>query len=280
MWLDFPLECTRGSVTLSGVTAEWPDRSGSTGWPRQANQCGIGRLTTNLFGTSGRAQACRGLRMGAATISNEKWQNAKRTKALLRLLPEDFSRRKLRLFVCASVRRKMHPTIGSEAERLIHFGERIADDEPSVDVEEWILTHQNLCDGCQPGVTERQAFELSLLLGEDPFEEALWLLGQDPRAQPWWTERSNESPEDFSELLRDIFGNPFRPIRFNSSWLTPDALFLARQMYQSRDFSAMPILADALQDAGCENAEILDHCRGPGPHVRGCWVVDLVLEKA
>ena len=52
---------------------------------------------------------------------------------------------------------------------------------------------------------------------------------------------------------------------------------LARQMYDFRDFSAMPRLADALQDAGCDNADILDHCRGPGPHVRGCWVVDLVL---
>jgi hypothetical protein len=48
-------------------------------------------------------------------------------------------------------------------------------------------------------------------------------------------------------------------------------------MYEARDFSAMPILADALQDAGCDNDDILDHCRGPGPHVRGCWVVDLVL---
>ena len=51
-------------------------------------------------------------------------------------------------------------------------------------------------------------------------------------------------------------------------------------MYASRDFSPMPILADALQDAGCDSADILDHCRGSGPHVRGCWVVDLVLGKA
>ncbi len=54
---------------------------------------------------------------------------------------------------------------------------------------------------------------------------------------------------------------------------------LARTMYESRDFSAMPILADALQDAGCDNEDILGHCRGSGPHVRGCWVVDLVLGK-
>jgi hypothetical protein len=80
-------------------------------------------------------------------------------------------------------------------------------------------------------------------------------------------------------LVRDIFGNPFRSVTFSPTWRTDTVLLLARQMYESRDFSAMPILADALQDAGCDEATVLDHCRGPGPHVRGCWVVDLVLGK-
>ena len=80
-------------------------------------------------------------------------------------------------------------------------------------------------------------------------------------------------------LLRDIFGHPFRPVTFPPSWRTDTAVVLAQQMYDTREFSAMPILADALQDAGCDSADILDHCRGQGPHVRGCWVVDLVLGK-
>ncbi len=80
-------------------------------------------------------------------------------------------------------------------------------------------------------------------------------------------------------LLRCIFGNPFRPVTFSPSWRTSTAVALAAQMYDARDFGAMPILADALQDAGCDSADVLDHCRGPGPHVRGCWVVDLVLGK-
>jgi hypothetical protein len=79
--------------------------------------------------------------------------------------------------------------------------------------------------------------------------------------------------------LLDIFGNPFRPVTFPPSWRTDIVLTLARQVYESRDFSAMPILADALQDAGCDNDDILNHCRGDGPHMRGCWVVDLVLGK-
>jgi hypothetical protein len=81
-------------------------------------------------------------------------------------------------------------------------------------------------------------------------------------------------------LLREVAGNPFRPVAFSQAWRTSTAVALARQMYDSRDFSAMPILADALQDAGCDNDDILAHCRDAGAtHVRGCWVVDLVLGR-
>jgi hypothetical protein len=80
-------------------------------------------------------------------------------------------------------------------------------------------------------------------------------------------------------LLRDILGNPCRPVVFSPAWGTDTVLALAGQMYESRDFGAMPILADALQDAGCDQADILNHCRCGGPHARGCWVVDLVLGK-
>ncbi|WP_439621470.1 hypothetical protein [Gemmata sp.] len=73
---------------------------------------------------------------------------------------------------------------------------------------------------------------------------------------------------------------PFRTVSFFAEWRTSTVVAIAQQMYDSRDFSVMPILADALQDAGCDNDDILDHCRGPGPHVRGCWVADLVLGKA
>jgi hypothetical protein len=81
-------------------------------------------------------------------------------------------------------------------------------------------------------------------------------------------------------LLREVLGNLFRPITFSPAWRTDTVLTLAQQMYDSRDFSAMPILADALQDAGCEDEAILTHCRGPGPHVRGCHVVDACLSRS
>jgi hypothetical protein len=79
--------------------------------------------------------------------------------------------------------------------------------------------------------------------------------------------------------LRCLFVSPFRPVNFFPKWRTDTAVTLARAMYDSRDFSPMPILAEALEDAGCDNGEILDHCRSSGPHVRGCWVVDLLLES-
>jgi hypothetical protein len=90
----------------------------------------------------------------------------------------------------------------------------------------------------------------------------------------WWSEA-----ETLAKLVRDIFGNPFRPTIFSPAWRTDTAVSLACQMYEAREFSAMPILADALQDAGCDNDDILKHCRNPGPHVRGCWVVDMVLGR-
>jgi hypothetical protein len=80
-------------------------------------------------------------------------------------------------------------------------------------------------------------------------------------------------------LFRDIFKNPFRHIAFDPKWRTADRLGVARAIYDDPAFDRLPILADALLDAGCDDEPILEHCRGPGPHVRGCWVVDLVLGK-
>jgi hypothetical protein len=81
-------------------------------------------------------------------------------------------------------------------------------------------------------------------------------------------------------VLREVFGNPFRPVTFDPAWRTTDVLLLARGTYEEKAFDRMPILADALQDAGCDSADILDHLRDPqATHVRGCWALDLVLGK-
>jgi hypothetical protein len=80
-------------------------------------------------------------------------------------------------------------------------------------------------------------------------------------------------------LLRDIVGDHFRHVTLHTSWLTSTVVALATGIYAERAFDRMPILADALQDAGCDNDEILNHCRGKGVHVRGCWVLDRLLGK-
>ena len=83
-----------------------------------------------------------------------------------------------------------------------------------------------------------------------------------------------------SEIVRDIFGNPFRPVTLDPVWLSSTVRDLAYTIYDERVFERMPILGDALMDAGCDSDEIIQHCQGPGLHVRGCWVVDLVLGKS
>jgi hypothetical protein len=92
-----------------------------------------------------------------------------------------------------------------------------------------------------------------------------------------WGNHGRDAIAMLPDLIREVFGNPFRRIRVNPAWLTSTVTELARGIYEEGAFDRLPILADALQDAGCEDADILDHCRSAGPHVRGCWVVDLVL---
>lgn len=80
-------------------------------------------------------------------------------------------------------------------------------------------------------------------------------------------------------LLRGIVGNPFRPGTFNPVWQTPEVVALSKAIYDERSFDRLPVLADVLEEAGCQAPQILGHCRQPGVHARGCWVLDLVLGR-
>jgi hypothetical protein len=79
--------------------------------------------------------------------------------------------------------------------------------------------------------------------------------------------------------LREIIGNPFHPVAYDPSWRSPELLSLAEEVYADRSFEGLPNLADTLENLGCQNQHLLNHFRGPGPHVRGCWALDLVLGK-
>jgi len=213
--------------------------------------------------------------------------------------------RKLRLFACACYYRISHLLPDPIARRTIETAERFADGSASLEEFEEAATRVR---GLSHALEERWRASRGRERQElSPTHEGLALAGVvtwDSAQKAAYYASSNaylacgsitfpNTPESdynfgrisFAErqaqclLLRDIFGNPFRPDTFDPAWSTTTALQLAQGMYDSRDFSAMPILADALQEAGCDNDQILEHCRNTGPHVRGCWVVDLVLGK-
>jgi hypothetical protein len=105
--------------------------------------------------------------------------------------------------------------------------------------------------------------------------EAAGAAGRHSR-QEWWVQCS---------LARDIFGSPFRPVSLVPTWLTPDVVSLAQAAYQERNLPSgeldpvrLAVLADALEEAGAGD-DVAGHLRSPGPHVRGCWAVDLILGK-
>lgn len=115
-----------------------------------------------------------------------------------------------------------------------------------------------------------------------------WLINHS-RANPLETvSGSKEVGRKSADLFREIIGNPFRPVKIrcsrgcdihNPDWLTPTVLSIAQQIYTTQDYAGMPILADAMEEAGCDTHPILDHLRGNNTHVRGCWALDLILGK-
>ena len=198
------------------------------------------------------------------------------------------SKRKLRLFAVACCRRIWHLLSDERSRRALEETERFADGLISVSEQSVALERASAaCDDSRHS-NGASAVALATELFLDPSHPsyspltasycAAWALSE---AQHATTDAVYlEERQVHASVLRDIFGNPFRPVAFDPAWRTSTVVALASQMYESRDFTAMPILADALQDVECDNDDILGHCRDPKQvHVRGCWVVDLVLGK-
>lgn len=95
-----------------------------------------------------------------------------------------------------------------------------------------------------------------------------------------WQDAWNRERRIQAHILHDVVGNPFRPLTLDPRWQSSTVLDLARTIYEDRVFERLPILADALMDAGCDNESLIQHCRSEGPHVRGCWAVDLLTGRA
>ena len=185
-------------------------------------------------------------------------------------------KRKLRLASCAIARSVIVFAMSEQPRLALAVVERFAEGEVTeaerVATRETVRGPDDVLWAAEPANTANLAVYHAL--GDDP-SDLLFTADVAWRALQF----STESRLFQLAVLRDIVCNPFRQVFFSDRWRTDTAILLASQMYESRDFSAMPILADALQDAGCENPDILEHCRGEGPHVRGCWVANLVLGK-
>jgi hypothetical protein len=230
-------------------------------------------------------------------MTEEEWMACTDPIAMLDFLRGKASDRTLRLFAVACCRRVWRLFRDPRSQYAVETAERFADG--CVSDEERQLARRAAAAVIaelweQAGVLTSKEFDYATV----PEHTAATILVDDANlaarqslyiASDMWMFPSPDSEalaegEGSAELtfVRDIFGKPFRPITLDPAWLTwHDGLLMsmARQMYDSRDFSDMPILADALEEARCPDQDILAHCRSGAEHVRGCWVLDAIMNR-
>jgi hypothetical protein len=206
-----------------------------------------------------------------------EWLAGEHPEPMLAVLGQCLSGRKLRLFGVACCRR-IEYLLSSSGPHVVEIAERFADGKAS---EPERKNAENLIMQDYRGRDDAEKFNFQAW-------EASWhVIRPETRQFGWAWMHAGIATEDCDleyctqgQLVRDIFENPFRKVKVDGVRLIANAVSrLAETIYADRDFDRLPILADALEEAGCTDAEILNHCRGPGPHVRGCWVVDLLLGK-
>lgn len=229
-------------------------------------------------------------------MTEQEWLACNDPQTMLEFLQGKVSDRKLWLFAVAC------------CSRAVRRGAEAADT--------FRLTAEKWADGQADGVTLRQAldaaqvpFLLSFSMTDGtPTQVADWAVrdaigiayhaGLSPEVvqlhkmmdgclpdfdQPRCHVAAQRERQAQAAHLRDLFGPvPFRAVALNPAWLVwQDGTIpkLAQAIYNDRAFGLLPVLADALEDAGCTDADILAHCRGPGLHARGCWVLDTLLDR-
>lgn len=238
-------------------------------------------------------------------MNEQIWLSA--STPLLTLLQKaigETSKRKLRLFGCACCRRVWKFLSAAASREAVEVAEKFADGLATADELERAnngAAHDNEFDAasgaarmvCQGGGA------LACAGAWRAMSLAAWRNGDYQAAlaefTPLATEEKNaliayptfeqvEAREKAvqADLLRDIVGNPFRPVTLDASlldWRDRTVVRIAQSIYDDRSFEPLGILGDALEEAGCMNTALLSHCRSKGPHARGCWAVDLVLGK-
>jgi hypothetical protein len=223
---------------------------------------------------------------------------------------ERTSSRKLRLFGAAVCRRWWELPLDERSSRLVSAYQRYATDSTTWDEvikcgealgkpedrEQIGISQMAVVQPDTPYGAQAMAFDLAWAVANHVASDSMavtckdatdedrwdWGWGLGP-PDPLWQATRKAIEDEFALLLREIIGNPFRaPPRMIPSWLAWEGgtvVNIARGIYNEEAFDRMPFLADALEEAGCDNAEVLTHLRLPGPHVRGCWPLDLILGK-
>jgi hypothetical protein len=222
-------------------------------------------------------------------MTEAEWLACDDPKPMLEFLRGKASDRKLRLFACACCRRIWH-FLADESRGWVDMAEQYADGR--VKQQEFNIAAVAAEGAARSGYKSFAAADArsAAFATVDSIDAAsadvASTLGANVVARSHASTLGANAWKDerliHAQLLRDIFRNPFRPVAVNPGWLAwNDGTVpkVAQAIYDERAFDRMPVLADALEDAGCTEQAILDHCRQPGDHVRGCWVVDLLLGK-
>jgi hypothetical protein len=227
----------------------------------------------------------------ARTMTEDEWQKARSPLVMLAWLRDTGAvaktkdgRRRLRLFACACARRHWD-RIGAQSHKNadalrsgVEAAERFADDEiDRGEFEAAVVVARD--EGRGISVPAAPAFMAGHATLSVAFEGAWEIARLGPCAGGEWSGPAFWAEQRAQcDLLRDVFGNPFRPAKRPACLPRRGGTIraLAETIYRDRTFAELPVLADALEDAGCSDEAILSHLRLAGPHVRGCWALDLL----
>jgi len=201
-------------------------------------------------------------------------------------------RRKLRLFACACCRAMWQFLPEADQRRAVEIAEAFADEQrdpaelAQARDRAWRsyckLVKQHIAEG-RPQDQEKSHFRLAAHAAGWVAHKQVRDAAEKGAGNLQWIKTGQDQDRLICEWLRDLFGNPFRLVSIDPRcvrWSDGTVVKLAQAVYEERAFDRLPILADALEEAGCTNQDIFGHCRSGGEHVRGCWVVDLLLGKS
>jgi hypothetical protein len=221
-------------------------------------------------------------------MTEGQWLRCVDPQRMINALGPSASGRKMRLFACACCRRFWSMLTDERSRRAVEVAERFVDGSASREELALAFTraqhardeaYLNRPPGRGDGELICALHTAARVCHKDAFNTANYTAA--------WIHLPKSLSRE-AHLLRDIFGNPFQPealararsaIRTALAWQGGTVVQLARAIYEERRFEDMPVLADALEEAGCTDVEILRHCRSPGEHAPGCWALDLLLER-